>query len=325
MVPNPAMSAQNQSGVYLQYNMSGHPIVDAPTVISKAVSGTILVVFALVGIPGNLITLLVYVTRGQRHRFRMKSSTLRILGNLTAADLIGSCANIPVCFALFLFSSNQNVTQLLSKVHMLITTPALFINCVCLVLLSLDRHDSLLRANQHRLRSRKMRFVFAFLWIAALVIGVVGFNSFQGFIVWRPESYLWDSPNSLLLFVGVIAAISVMISHVKIKRSFKMNQRVSPEFSGASRLHDARKLAELRVTRVMVLITVVLLLTYLPWAACRFLFLAKRRRFHSDVYVICRVMLLTSHVIHPLLFWSVSSEFRRVTKVLLCQCNRENR
>lgn len=293
-----------------------------PTGTSRAVSGVLLTLFAIVGIPGNFLNFYVFVSSPLRNKLRIRASTTRILGNLTAADLIASCINIPLCFALFVFPINDDLSVIFSRIHFLITIPFLMVNCACLILLSLDRHDSLIRPHQYRLTNNRLRIALVFSWGFGIICGIGSFLRQNHFILWRPDSYAHPSPNSLVLVIGVIAVLSVLISHFKIKNSLKGSKDRVINLTSVQ-LRNTRHAAELRVMKAMILITLTLLLTYVPWATVRAAFRFKKIIFHADVYVICRVMLLVSHIVHPFIYLGVSSEFRHVTKSIFAPCGAE--
>ncbi|XP_031564688.1 uncharacterized protein LOC116300063 [Actinia tenebrosa] len=294
-----------------------------PTGTSRAVSGVLLTLFAIVGIPGNFINFYVFASGPLRSKLRIRASTARILGNLTTADLFASCINIPLCFALFVFQTDDDLGVIFSRIHFLITLPFLVVNCACLILLSLDRHDSLIRPHKYRLTNNRLTITLVLSWLFGIICGISSFLRQKHFILWKPDSYVHPSPNSLVLIMGVITVISVLISHFKVKNSLKgSNDRVI-NLTCSVQLRNTRQATEIRVMKAMVLITLTLLLTYVPWATVRTVYRFKKIIFHADVYVICRVMLLISHIVHPFIYLGVSSEFRHVTKSLLAPCGVE--
>jgi hypothetical protein len=156
-----------------------------------------------------------------------------------------------------------------------------------------------------------------------ILIGIASFFRQNHFILWRPQSFVDPSPNSLVVIIGVITVVLVLVSHFRIKQYLKGSNDRVVNLTCSLRLQNTRQAAELRVTKAMILITLTLLLTYVPWVTVRIAFRWKKIIFHADVYVICRVMLLISHIVHPFIYLGVSSEFRHVTKSLLAPCRVE--
>lgn len=299
------------------YSTNDSSFQDAPTHTSRVTSGVLLTLFGIVGIPSNLLNFYIFTSKSQRNKLRVRTSTTLILANLTAADLIGSCINIPLCFCLFVVHYRSQTYILLSRIHFFITTPLLLLNCICLTLLSIDRYDAVLRPHRYRLTEWRLKLALVISWILSLVMGLWAFVKQTDITLWMPESYKRPTPNALLLFAGIITLIATLFTSAKIRNALKVKENEVLSFSCNQRVRATRQSAESRIAVAMILIILTLLLTYLPWTTVRMLYQLKHIRFHANIYVICRVMLLVSHVTQPFIYFGVSKEFRRVVKRLV--------
>lgn len=290
---------------------------DAPTDASRVISGVLLVTFGIVGIPSNVLNFYVFASKTNRNKLRIRTSTTHILANLTAVDMIGSCINIPLCFCLFVVHYNSKTNTILSRIHFLITSPFLLLNCICLILLSLDRHDAILRSHRYRLTDGRLKLALVISWTLSFAVGFLSFLKQTDITLWQPESYKAPSPNSLLFFAGIVAVICTLFSYFKIRNALKVKRDDVVNIAHNQRVRNTREAAERRIAIAMVLITLTLVLTYTPWGGVMIAYRFINIRFHVNVYVICRVMLLLSHVTQPFIYFGVSREFRRVVRGLM--------
>lgn len=303
--------------ILFNYTMNKTCLQDAPTHTSRVVSAVLLVSFGIVGIPSNLLNLYVFTSKSQRNKLRVRTSTTLILANLTAVDLIGSCINIPLSFCLFVIHYGAQTNIILSRMHFLITSPLLLLNCICLTLLSIDRYDAILRPHRYRLSEGRLKTALVVSWIFSFLIGLWAFLKQTNITLWMPESYNRPTPNAFLLLAAIITFIATLFSNVKIRNALKVKKNEVVNFRWSQRVQATRQEAESRIAIAMVLITSTLVLTYLPWTTVRVVYQFKNIRFHANIYVICRVMLLISHVTQPFIYFGVSKEFRRVVRRLV--------
>lgn len=198
---------------------------------------------------GNLLTIVAFVLT--KNRFRKKSLFLVI--NMAFADLMLGAVSLPVYIYIIgvdhfqLWAGTMN--RLLHFFYIIVDTVFLQASTISAVFMSGERFYAVYWPLKHRaLSTRAYRIVIVTAWIIALVVSLV-YLAFLSFMSQRHAIYTW-------IPYAVIVASIICGCNIGVWRKFRQGRLVWQ--------HQNRVLQNRRLTKTLLLVSVLSLMSWLP-------------------------------------------------------------
>ena len=248
---------------------------------------------------GNLLTIVTFVLT--KNRFRKKSLFLVI--NMAFADLMLGAVSLPVYIYIIgmdhsgLWRGTMN--RLLHLVYIIIDTVFLQASTISAMLMAGERFYAVYWPLKHRaLSTRTYRTVIVAAWITALVVSTV-YLAFLGFMSQRHAIYTW-------IPYAVIMASAICGCNIGVWRKFRQGRLVWQ--------HQNRVLQNQRLTKTLLLVSVLSLLSWLPLSIVIF-FTVSVDHIASGTFTIYYITVLLNYsnsFVNPVVYALRIPEFKQV-------------
>lgn len=252
--------------------------------------------------------------------------------NLNVADLILCLFCIPFTMVT-LIRRRWILGEVLCKLVPFVQGSTVFLSSATVTVIALDRHKNVINAfpSGRKRKSKGVMCTVASVWAISFIlsspvpyaqtlmdVGIPGFYTYEKCIEKWPWSYAKGAYTVIIVLAQfLIPALVLLITHLKIESY--LNYAISRYNKTASRPSEYRVQKELRRNRratvVLLTITVVFSLTWLPWNILNLL-----ADFHPSCmsaknlylcFVICHIIAMTSATTNPILYGWLNSNIRR--------------
>lgn len=252
--------------------------------------------------------------------------------NLNVSDLILCLFCIPFSVAT-LIRRRWILGEILCKLVPFIQGSTVFLSSATVTVIALDRHKNVINAfpSDRKGKNKGVLFTIASVWSISLIlsspvpythtlmdVGIPGIYTYEKCIE------IWPWPNAkgvytviIVLAQFLIPALVLLVTHLKIESH--LNYAISRYNKTTSRPSEYRVQKELRRNRratvVLLTITIVFSLTWLPWNILNLI-----ADFHPTCmsaqnlylsFVICHIVAMTSATTNPILYGWLNSNIRR--------------
>lgn len=248
---------------------------------------------------GNLLTIVAFVLT--KNRFRKKSLFLVI--NMAFADLMLGAVSLPVYIYIIgvdhfrLWGGTMN--RLLHLFYIITDTVFLQASTISAVLMAGERFYAVYWPLKHRaLSTRTYRTVIVATWITALVVSLV-YLGFLSFMSQRHAIYTW-------IPYSVIVASAICGCNIGVWRKFRQGRLVWQ--------HQNRVLQNQRLTKTLLLVSVLSLLSWLPLSIVIF-FIVSVDHIASGTFTIYYLTVLLNYsnsFVNPVVYALRIPEFKEV-------------
>ena len=248
---------------------------------------------------GNLLTIVAFVLT--KNRFRKKSLFLVI--NMAFADLMLGAVSLPVYIYIIgvdhfrLWGGTMN--RLLHLFYIITDTVFLQASTISAVLMAGERFYAVHWPLKHRaLSTRTYRTVIVATWITALVVSLV-YLGFLSFMSQRHAIYTW-------IPYSVIVASAICGCNIGVWRKFRQGRLVWQ--------HQNRVLQNQRLTKTLLLVSVLSLLSWLPLSIVIF-FIVSVDHIASGTFTIYYLTVLLNYsnsFVNPVVYALRIPEFKEV-------------
>lgn len=248
---------------------------------------------------GNLLTIVTFVLT--KNRFRKKSLFLVI--NMAFADLMLGAVSLPVYIYIIgvdhfgLWRGTMN--RFLYLFYIIIDTVFLQASTISAVLMAGERFYAVYWPLKHRaLSTRTYRTVIVAAWITALVVSLV-YLVFLSFMSQRHAIYTW-------IPYAVIVASAICGCNIGVWRKFRQGRLVWQ--------HQNRVLQNQRLTKTLLLVSVLSLLSWLPLSIVIF-FIVSVDHIASGTLIIYYITVLLNYsnsFVNPVVYALRIPEFKQV-------------
>lgn len=248
---------------------------------------------------GNLLTIVAFVLT--KNRFRKKSLFLVI--NMAFADLMLGAVSLPVYIYIIgvdhfgLWGGTMN--RLLHLFYIIIDTVFLQASTISAVLMAGERFYAVYWPLKHRaLSTRTYRTVIVAAWITTLVVSLV-YLAFLSFMSQRHAIYTW-------IPYAVIVASAICGCNIGVWRKFRQGRLVWQ--------HQNRVLQNQRLTKTLLLVSVLSLLSWLPLSIVIF-FIVSVDHIASGTFTIYYITVLLNYsnsFVNPVAYALRIPEFKQV-------------
>ena len=303
-------------------------VIPVPSLAARVVCALLLVVFGIFGIIGNTLVCRVF-GQPQRYRLRVRKATSVILLNLAAADLIACSANVPVTFIIFVIPLESSKLAQLSMMHSVFSSANYWKTALLLMLISLDRHDAMLRPESYRLKPRLLKLLLFLIWTSTFAITVATSVSYNRSVLWT-EAFFQNCRNPFNIVAIALTWISFLMVfgvHYRIKSLIqRRNSRTCNRPSSTSMYHlrQARHTAGLKLNTAMTGIALAFMLSYLPWTILLTVYQTIQSAVYSvDAAIVCRSLAFSTHLTNTIIYAGMSKEFMTAANNMLSLRSRE--
>ena len=248
---------------------------------------------------GNLLTIVTFVLT--KNRFRKKSLFLVI--NMAFADLMLGAVSLPVYIYIIgvdhfgLWGGTMN--RFLYLFYIIIDTVFLQASTISAVLMAGERFYAVYWPLKHRaLSTRTYRTVITAAWITALVVPLV-YLVFLSFMSQRHAIYTW-------IPYAVIVASAICGCNIGVWRKFRQGRLVWQ--------HQNRVVQNQRLTKTLLLVSVLSLLSWLPLSIVIF-FIVSVDHIASGTFTIYYITVLLNYsnsFVNPVVYALRIPEFKQV-------------
>lgn len=248
---------------------------------------------------GNLLTIVTFVLT--KNRFRKKSLFLVI--NMAFADLMLGAVSLPVYIYIIgvdhfgLWRGTMN--RFLYLFYIIIDTVFLQASTISAVLMAGERFYAVYWPLKHRaLSTRTYRTVIVAAWITALVVSLV-YLVFLSFMSQRHAIYTW-------IPYAVIVASAICGCNIGVWRKFMQGRLVCQ--------HQNRVVRNQRLTKTLLLVSVLSLLSWLPLSIVIF-FIVSVDHIASGTFTIYYITVLLNYsnsFVNPVVYALRIPEFKQV-------------
>ena len=259
----------------------------------------------------NFLTILVFV----KNRFLRKRGMYLVI-NLAVADmLVGafpvSCTYLSLGQTCNIWKGHCSIGQGFEVLHML-WHMFLIASLTNLTMISIERAHATFRPFEHHVITQRVYgTVIAVSWLLASLIA----TSLEVISQTRRDLYfyVWNTFNAICLFVICVSYLSIAVN---------VCCSVRPQH------HDRAVSREKKLTKTLLIVTLVSLLLWLPYIICSFLF------FSTDIITslsplaikllnyACIFLYFANSFVNSILYATRMSNFRRAA-ILLCRRNRQ--
>ena len=284
-------------------------------------SRTINSILILANVIGNCLVVLVII----RSR-SMKTPMNYLLLNLAVADLTAGALLTPslILKRTFTYPQGPGGDALCRLFNGELAWLALYSSVFSLVFIAFDRYYAIMKpfSIRHRITIKKLKIFIPVCWAASIIITfpTLYFQTFDNrecvchFLIKKVYS-LFYFPVVGILPVGIM---SVLYSRVIHRLWFKKS--TNPTTLQAARL--SRK----KVTKTMLLISVIYVACWFPELIADFLD-SNFSEFHSHstLHDVFHSLIVLNSTVNPVIYAFQSGKFRRELKKIFCRCGRKNR
>jgi len=248
---------------------------------------------------GNLLTIVAFGLT--KNRFRKKSLFLVI--NMAFADLMLGAVSLPAYIYIIGVDHfglwGQTMNRLFHLFYIIIDTVFLQASTISAVLIASERFYAVYWPLKHRtLSTRTYRTVIVASWITALVVSLI-YLAFLEFMSHRHAIYTW-------IPYAVIVASAICGCNIGVWRKFRQGRLVWQ--------HQNRMMQNQRLTKALLLVSVLSLLSWLPLSIVTF-FIVSVDRVASGTFTIYYITVLLNYsnsFVNPVVYALRIPEFKQV-------------
>ncbi|XP_071041570.1 neuropeptide F receptor-like [Parasteatoda tepidariorum] len=268
---------------------------------------------------------------------KMRSSRNILVINLNISDIILCVFCMPFTLMVIIRRS-WILGAFLCKMVPFVQASTIFVSAATVLAIAVDRYNTIINLNQQfpKGNKREMFMSASLIWITALLlsipicifqntvpVGLPGLHLYYKCVeLWPSATFKGVYTLLTLVFQFVIPSIALLITHVHIRTH--LNKKIIKTDSDASSIdnasvHNERFQRDLRrntrATMVLLLISVVFTVSWLPWNGLNLLV-----EFHPNIlepkdlylsFAICHMTAMTSSITNPILYGWLNSNIRR--------------
>lgn len=272
-----------------------------------------------VGVIGNLMVIVVV-----RKRRYLQTKTNFLLANLAACDLVANILGYTWGVASAFPIPNMTLGVIICKINS-IYPAASGCSAFILTIIALERYSAIVKPlnTRFKLKKRTLRYFILAIWIFVLaaVIPLVYFADYNVGSTYRcgrtwgttAKATFWTT--GFIIFI-VVPLIVMLFCYVQIIRALYFGTRIVPMNIPAE--VDARE--KKRVIHLSIIVTVVFIVTYLPFAIVKEL--EMRISLSNRVIAFSLLSVLLSSILNPFIYAFQSSNYRRAFKEIICLIQR---
>ena len=249
----------------------------------------------------NLLTVVMFVINR-----RLRKRKFYLLLNLAIADFIVGAVAMP--YFLYTFGGYYALwkIQWMSGHHIacnLLDIFSAFSSIISLVVVSLERLFATFWPFRHRALDRKVYFVsIALIWVLATFPPSIHTIGDQNVITMKQQAYIW---RTFILILVLIICISYVAILIKV--------RGRNHYQGHGLTERNRKL-----TISLLILTVVSLVTWMPFVICHFLYLSKDYfTSHLNILHFIKLLQYANSLVNPIIYAFRIPKFRKAAIHLL--------
>ena len=289
----------------------------------RAVCGIILALFSMLGLAGNINVL--HVCRHQH--LTLNQATRWILVNLAIFDLISCLVDLPAVFLVVVVKlSREELVHLLSVTTACVTFATVWGNCACLVLLALARKDATVRAFfPQRITIQRLRKLLMVTWLIYAFIPCCLFYFYHDvpFVLRRPKTVrrliAKKIPVDLVVeSLAILAVGYVLKCYHDIRNFLKSAQNDVAESHISMTQANTRRENEKKLTRVMLLVLIVFVISVLPLFVVQFFY----QSVSAEGFIISKIVTLVPQITNPFIYSSINKDFVRFLCCFKCHCSK---
>ena len=276
---------------------------------SRMVNGALLFILFAVGILANITVYRIIRKPG----VLFKKTTL-ILLNLVATDLLGCVLVIPMEFLQYVLNVVPSSAPIYSSIYFSFSNFTLWMDCSCVILLSLDRKELIRRpftANRSRSAARVVKNALVGAWILAAGEAVLTYFTSSDRVPWKfyhkGVFHIFEPGNLIANLFVFITIFTVVISFCMARQHLK---RVSKGFlaSGISRQGEHHK-RQHRISRACIVTVCALFISYVPAVIATVVWWASDLQSY-EVNSLCAILSSLVHMLNPLIYAGMSQKVR---------------
>ena len=289
-----------------------------PRLISRVISGILLVMIAVNGVVGNTLVLLVL----KKTPTLFRKTTRYITASLATIDLLGCLVNVPMAFTAIVVRPPEDTLYRVSLVHATLTLVTVVGNHFCLVLLSIDRNDFILRSSMRkpRLTPRRVKKSLVLLLVTSVVVGILACytSAEHPFILRRPKRTARYRMKNVLRGIctifSVVSSGMVLQTYYRIRKYLRRHNRIMSQMEGMPNRRQAERRRERTLARIMIAIFVSFSVPYVSWSIVYVVWKQNTHIRSVDLVVIARAVFLMNYATN---FWIYVAGNRNIRSAVI--------
>lgn len=287
----------------------------------------LLVLYAIVvltGIPGNIL----FITVIKRTR-SMHTTTNFLLGNIAVADVITLVFCVPGVILQFVVDHHPTDAfgSFLCKfvtMHQ-VAGVTLLVSGLSLTLISIERHNALLRPMKQRLRLRKKQLFMAvcLIWVFSIAFVAPLFVE-QKYVDEVKNCHMDWKPSVSKAYWGVLAGLTLLswlvmlVCYVRIVKGILCGDILSSSHNQGEKLQELDNQRKKKIIKLLITVTVIFIACFVPFASVSAVGVSS----HSLAYKVSYFLVYCSCFLNPVVYAFQSSKYRTGVKHLCANRRR---